>query len=62
MLLKGSPPSIDALLEKLTLLPSERKQELVTLLSKLMDEAIQKENYELAAQLRDIIQRLNKKS
>jgi excinuclease UvrABC nuclease subunit len=60
MLLKGSPPSIDALLEKLTLLPPERKQELVTLLSKLMDEAIQKENYELAAQLRDIIQRLNK--
>jgi protein-arginine kinase activator protein McsA len=50
---------MDALIEKLAHLPAERKQELTGLLEKMLREAINQENYELAAQIRDIIQRLS---
>jgi bifunctional DNase/RNase len=58
-LLRSGPQSMDALIEKLAHLPAERKQELTGLLEKMLREAIHQENYELAAQIRDIIQRLS---
>lgn len=53
-------PSVEALIEHLANLSADEKREIIGLLQKLLNEAIQKENYELAAQLRDLIQRLEK--
>lgn len=58
-LLRSGSQSVEALIEKLAQLPAEHKQELTGLLEKMLREAIQQENYELAAQIRDIIQRLS---
>ncbi len=52
--------SVESLIEHIAHLSTDEKQEIVDLLQKLLSEAIQKENYELAAQLRDLIQRLEK--
>jgi len=58
-LLRSGAQSREALLEKLGHLSAERKQELTGFLEKILRDAIRQENYELAAQIRDIIQRLN---
>jgi bifunctional DNase/RNase len=57
-LLRSSPKELDALIAKLRALPHERKEELIGILQGILDEAIQQEKYEMAARLRDIIQRM----
>ncbi len=51
--------SVESLAENIANLRGDERNEVIDLLQKLLDEAIQKENYELAAQLRDLIQRLS---
>ncbi len=53
-------PSVESLIEHLANLSPDEKREVINLLQKFLNEAIRNENYELAAQLRDLIQRLEK--
>ncbi len=59
MITLGSGYSAESLQESLAHLSPEDKKELQELLEKLLSESIQKEDYELAARIRDVIQRLN---